>query len=486
MAPIIILMSVLLIFVNIGCSQSVEDIAVVTDASASIKGLDATLNPIDRLKSALASILNTTSDKQGIIDMSQAVSSQSVEKNYSVLVHANKSYVLVEDKNGNVISKRPAGTDDAAAIKESIGVIDSGTILCIGSFHILSPIDNLKSGIHLRGIPGQTIFDCSKMKTTVIPCGCDGSRYAGATALLIEDAPVGSRAVKVADAMGYDEGDFVKLIDNESIAGFKKGEILRIRNINNNEIIFDKPVRDDYTVMDAANIRKLNMAEDIAIDGIKFIGPGLETDLSLLSLNLQKNFRFANNEVVDFGRAAIYLSDSLDSTIETNLFENIYMNGFGYAVAITNACDDISIRDNVFRVKGRHYISTGAGTGSRNSGGFVRNIRILNNTFENCTQEAINTHPPFIGPIEIIGNKFIADGKGIEISNGNTVIIDNIFIECPIGIQLLGDERRTHEIHSNEFKGCREKIIIETQNITVYGNICNEKFRVNKDEIEFL
>ncbi|HSD58721.1 MAG TPA: hypothetical protein VLB04_11100, partial [Methanotrichaceae archaeon] len=166
--------------------------------------------------------------------------------------------------------------------------------------------------------------------------------------------------------------------------------------------------------------------------------------------------------------------------------ENIYMTGFGYAVAITNACDDISIKDNVFRVKGRHYVSTGAGTGSRDSGGFVRNIRILNNTFENCTQEAINTHPPFIGPIEIIGNTFNYCGKGIEISNGNTVIVDNVFIECPIGIQLLGDERRTHEIHSNEFKGYIEKIIIETQNITVRGNICNGKFRINKNEIEFL
>ncbi len=484
-----------MVFEDIGGSRAVETGTATSPASISIKNLQVHLDPLGELRSALDNLMNKNSSKEAValtdIVPNQTIEDQTTEdqiaeKDYSVLVHQNESYILVEDKKGNVISKRQAGTDDAAAIKESINLIDSGTILYIGTFHILSPIDNLKSDIQLKGIPGQTIFDCSKMKTTVIPCGCDGSGYAGATAPLVEDAPVGSRAVKVADAIGYSEGDFVKLIDNESINGFKKGEILRIQNINSNEIIFDEPVRDDYTVTDAANIRKLNMAKDITIDGIKFLGPGLETDLSLLGLNLQKNFRFADNEVANFGRAAIYLSDSLDSVIEDNLFENIYMTGFGYAVAVTNACDDIYIKDNVFRVKGRHYISTGAGTGSRNSGGFVRNIKIVNNTFENCVQEAINTHPPFIGPIEIIGNRFIADGKGIEIANGNTVIVDNVFTKCPIGIQLLGDEDRTHMVRSNEFKEYREKMIIETKNMTVYGNICNGEFRVNGDEIEFI
>jgi hypothetical protein len=499
-ALVILAFSMFIMFEDIGGSTAVKTGTAISPSSVSVKSLQVRLDPLGELKSALANLMNKNSSKEDAA-LSEAVSNQSIEdqtigdqtaedqtaeNDYSVLVRQNGSNILVEDKKGNVISKRQAGSDDAAAIKESINLIDSGTILCIGTFHILSPIDNLKSDIQLKGIPGQTVFDCSKMKTTVIPCGCDGSGYAGATALLIEDAPVGSRTVKVADAIGYSDGDFVKLVDNENITGFKKGEILRIQNINNNEIVFDEPVRDDYTVANAANIRKLSMAEDITIDGIKFTGPGLETDLSLLGLNLLTDFRFANNEVANFGRAAIYLSDSLGSVIENNSFENIYMTGFGYAVAVTNACDDIYIKDNIFRVKGRHYISTGAGTGSRSSGGFVRNIKILNNTFENCIQEAVNTHPPFIGPIEIIGNRFISDGKGIEISNGNTVIVDNIFTKCPIGIQLLGDEDRTHMIRSNEFKDYEKKIIIETKNMTVYGNICNGEFRVHGDEIEFM
>jgi parallel beta-helix repeat protein len=208
--------------------------------------------------------------------------------------------------------------------------------------------------------------------------------------------------------------------------------------------------------------------------------------MCLFNLFLIKNFRFSNNEVVNFGRAAIYLSDSLDSTIENNLFENIYMTGLGYSVAVTNACNNILIRNNDFEVKGRHYITAGAGTGTRSSGGFVRNMKVVNNTFENCVQEAINSHPPFVGPIEIIRNRFEFCGKGIEISNGNTAIVENNFTNCSIAIQLLGDEARVHNIYSNEFKDCRERILVETSNMTIYGDICNGQFLVKRDEIEFL
>jgi hypothetical protein len=405
---------------------------------------------------------------------------------YSVLVSANKSTLLVEDAKGNIISKRTAGSDDAAAIKEAINIVDKGTILFVGTFHINSPIDNLKKDITLSGLPGQTVFDCSNMKTDVFPCGCGGSGYAAMTTSLTEDATKGSSAVKVADASSYKEGDFVKLVDNESIAGFKKGEILKVQKVQPKEIVFEGVLQDRYTVKNAANIRRLNLTDDITVNGIRFIGPGTETDMSLFGLFLLRNFRFINNEVANFGRAAIYLSDSLDSTIQNNTFDNIYMTGLGYSVAVTNACNDIQIKDNRFKVKGRHYITAGAGTGTRSSGGFARNIKVVNNTFENCIQEAINSHPPFVGPIEIIGNKFESCGKGIEISNGNTVIVDNIFTNCPLGIQLLGDETREHNIHSNEFKGYKEKIIIETSNLTMYGNICNGQFIVKRDEVEFL
>jgi uncharacterized protein YkvS len=473
-------------FEAIGLSQAIENDASIVHTTLPFNELNVDLGPLSNIRSALAGILNKTPAEQP--EKVQAVSDKREikEKNYSVLVYIDKSNLLVEDDDGNVISKRTAGSDDAAAIREAININAQGTVLCIGNFSILSPIDNLKSDIILKGLPGLTVFDCSKMETTVFPCGCGGSGYAEYTAPLIDDVLEGSRAVKVKDATIYREGDFVKLIDNESIIEFKKGEILRIEKINGNEIIFSEAIRDDYTVENSANIRKLTMTDDVTIEGIKFIGPGEETELILFGLNLLDHFRFVNNKVVNFGRAAIYLSDSLDSVLENNTFENIYMTGFGYAISVTNACDDIYIKDNVFRVKGRHYITAGAGTGSRNSGGFPRNIIIVNNSFEDCIQEAINSHPPFIGPIKIVGNSFKSCGKGIEIANGNTLIFDNSFTKCRIGIQLLGDEERTHDIHSNEFEECEEKILIETSDLTVYGNICEGKFRINRNEIEFL
>ncbi len=445
------------------------------------------LGILDDLRSALAEIINKL---LGVPDMDNPIVLNESEINdikktsYSILVYTNGTRILVEDAKGNIISNRPSGSDDAIAIKEAINIINRGTILCVGSFKINSPIDNLKENIRLAGMPGKAIFNCADMKTDVFLCG--GSGYVASTNPLVDDVTKGSRTIKVIDANDYKEGDFVKLIDNENIIGFKKGEILKIEEINSTEIIFEKGIQDNYTVGNAANIRKLIMTEGIIIDGIKFIGPGIETDMSLFRLALQRNFRFINNEVSDFGRAAVYLSDSLDATIENNLFENIYMTGFGYSIAVTNACDNVLIKNNLFQIKGRHYITFGAGTGTRISGGFSRNIRVVDNIFENCAQEAINSHPPFIGPIEIVGNRFVSCGKGIEISNGNTVIVDNIFIDCPIGIQLLGEETRLHNIYSNEFIDSPNEILIETRGEKYYLENYNGHFLISGDDIEFL
>lgn len=481
-------------FGGIESARAVEAGAIFTQSTLPFTMLNTYLGPLDNILSALSSIFNDTyvapaapaqspESNQTVSDKNKV---QEKDAGYSVLVHIDNSNLLVEDDKGNVISKRKAGSDDAGAIREAINKTGRGTVLCIGTFHILSPIDNLGSGIALKGSPGKTIFDCSKAKDVVFPCSCEGSGYAELTTPLLNDVREGSETIMVKNAKPYHEGDFVKLVDNENILGFKKGEILRIEKIDGNKLTLDGIVRDHYTVKNAANIRKLTMSRDITVEGIKFVGPGIETDLVLFSLYLLDHFRFANNTVTDFGRAAIYLSDSLDSVIENNIFENIYMTGFGYSVSVSNACSDIYIINNIFKVKGRHYITAGAGTGSRNSGGFARNIKVINNSFENCIQEAINSHPPFIGPIEIIRNTFKSCEKGIEISNGNTVIVDNNFTRCKIGVQLLGDEERTHDVHSNDFNECDENMEIETSNMTVYGNIGNIRIQIDRSKLEFL
>ncbi len=474
-------------FESTGLSQPSGNGALIVQGDGiTFNALNVDLGPLNNLRATLAGLLNT-SHKEPSED--NPASLKVLDENlgdYSVLVESNKSSILVINAKGNIISRRPAGSDDSAAIKEAINITNKGTVLCIGTFSINSPIDNLKDDITLKGLSGQTVFDCSKMKTDIFLCGYEISRYSKITSPLEHSAIGGSWSVIVADPEDYKEGDFVKLVDNESIAGFKKGEILRIKKLIGNEIIFENPISDDYSVENYANIRKLAMTENVGVEGINFLGPGIETDITLFGLYLMRNFEFTDNQVANFGRVAVHLSDSLNATLENNTFENIYMTGLGYAIAITNACDRILIKDNIFRVMGRHYITAGAGTGSRSSGGFSRNIKIINNTFEDCIQEAINTHRPFVGPIEIIGNEFKSCGKGIEISNGNTIILDNTFKNCTIGIQLLGDERRSHDISSNDFQKVRETVLIETSNMTIYGNISHGRFLVDKDEFEFL
>lgn len=437
----------------------------------------------ESISSSAAEIAVKDSKSIAGLDKSDAASID-IPSNYLVLVYISGSKVIAKDSNGDVIASGEAGIDDTAVIRSAIESQVSGNILLIGMFHIDSTIHNLKSGMHLSGITDETVFDCSDISQSVFLVGDNG--YAKSMTPLSDDVSSGSMKIAVEDAKGYDKGDYVKLIDDYDIVGFKKGEILRISKIKGNEITFQSPISDSYSADSNASIRKLEMIDDISIDGITFIGPGMETDLALFDGYLLKNFAFRNNDVRSFGRVGVSLIDSLDCTIEDNSMHDVYMKGFGYSIGLANACRNISIISNSFKQKGRHFIAIGGSTGTRLSGGFSRDINIINNDFQNCTQEAVNTHEPFMGPINITGNKFVNCDKGVEISNGNTNIWLNSFESCGIGIQLLGDEERDHNIHSNSFNDCLINIDIRTGETTLSGNLEGGRIHIKKNSIKFM
>ncbi len=210
---------------------------------------------------------------------------------------------------------------------------------------------------------------------------------------------------------------------------------------------------------------------NVNINGIEFIGPGLESDLYLIYANGIKNSRINNLKIRNCGYAGVAIANSVDCVIEKCIFDNIYKAELGYSIGVHNKCDNIYIRDNFFVTYGRHGIAIGCQEPDPTPDQFPRSVFVINNYFENTTLEAVNTHAPTTGPITIKDNVFYNCKKGIQLLNGMTEIDNNAFIDCPTGIRLFGDNA-PHYIRKNTFiNNYWEAIHVNAPNIIIEDNI---------------
>ena len=374
------------------------------------------------------------------------------------------------------------GINDHETIQEAIDNLPAsgGTIALLEGTYIIKDSITLTDNITIQGIPGRTVFDCSQISDSVFTFSNDDG-YSHNPTNITENITSGSQTVMVEDVSAYSVGDYVKLSDDSSIGVFRKGELLRIVSIDYqvNRLTVEHEIIHDYNRDNNALIRRLTMCENISICGIDFNGPGIETDQCLARAYLQRNFQVTDCKVKDFGITAFGLTDCLDSEFKQNQFENVFRKGFGYSIALLNACQNITIKNNRFTKLGRHYLVISSSTGTYLYGGWARDITITNNYFENSSEEAINSHDPCFGPIEISSNTFISCGKGIDLINANCVITDNHFKDCPIAVRLQGTEERSSDIIANIFEDCTPYAIkINTDNVTVSGNIIRGDGRI--------
>ncbi|MFX4263314.1 stalk domain-containing protein [Pelotomaculum propionicicum] len=366
---------------------------------------------------------------------------------YQAWAVPKQSYLMINAVNAKSSGVKGDGiTDDTVSIQKAINSLPPGAVLYFpaGNYKLNGQI-NISRSITLSGEPG-TVFDCSAVPSDVFTVNTGG--YADSTTAIDGDIYPGSSSVTVGDASNFSVDTYIKIYDDQSINGFKKGEICKIKSINGNTINLETPVNYTYRAAAGGMIRKLKIIDDVAVNSIEFIGPGEETEPYLIHAFLIRNFSFTGCKVGNFGRAAIGMTDCIDSAVNGNLFENIFMTGFGYSVEITNSCDNIKINDNYFIKKGRHYIAAGGQTGTNLNGGFPKKIVIKNNFFEDSADEAINTHSPFSGPVTVSENIFNRCEKGIEITNGKSSIINNKFINCVNAVEYYEDNDIYPGFHS--------------------------------------
>lgn len=373
---------------------------------------------------------------------------------YQAWVVQKQAYLITNAVNAKSLGvKGDSITDDTNNIQKAINSLPPGAVLFFpaGNYKINGQI-NVSKSITLSGEPG-TVFDCSAVLSDVFTVNVGG--YADSTTVITGDIHPGSCSIIVGDASDLSVDTYIKIYDDQSINGFKKGEICKIKNINENTVGLDIAVSHTYRTADGGMLRKLKFIDGVAVNSIEFIGPGEETEPYLIHAFLVRDFSFSNCKVSKFGRAAIGMTDCIDSTVNGNLFENIFRTGFGYGIEITNSCDNITISDNYFIKKGRHYIAAGGQTGTSLNGGFPKNIVIKNNFFEDSADEAVNTHSPFSGPITVTENIFNRCEKAVEITNGKSSIINNKFINCVNAVEYYED----NDIYPG-FHSARENIFI--------------------------
>ncbi len=383
----------------------------------------------------------------------------------NVQISKENGIATVTNEVGTVIYE---GADDVTAIEAALNEIDSGVILFQSGTYSIDRTISLKSNISFVGNEG-VVFDC--ISSPGFTTGTGG--YSSSTISVASDANSGTTQISLSDVSGLNVGDYVKISDDFTVPyegkDYKNGELVEIVAINDTTITVSSPLYDSYTVSRNAMVREISMFQNISFENVGFVGFGMDTSSTAVYLYGVKNVTFSNCTIEDFGTRAILLFDCLDCTIENSTFKRVFKDGTGYGIAITNACDNIVIKNNSFLEKGRHYIAVVSSRGGVTTDGFTRHVDVLDNIFRDCADEAVNSHPTSSPIFRVIGNEIYDSRKGVELARSDSIVKDNKFYRC--GNALVTLSTGNHVIEDNYFNGNRISIIPHATSNIIRNNV---------------
>ena len=218
----------------------------------------------------------------------------------------------------------------------------------------------------------------------------------------------------------------------------------------------------------------------MAITGIVFEGPGIETSPAMIRGYYLQNFRVSHSKFHNIGYCAIEVNSCIDVIVEDCIFDNIFRTGDGYGVCITDHSDRITIRDSFFVNKGRHGVTTGTANRNLLEEDFVRSVTVENSYFEEMSDDAINSHNRVIkGPYIVKNNVFNNCGKGVQFGDGIADVQNNIMINCAQGVVLKNNYKDPDNLDSkidivsyNTMINTKyEAIFVNRTNVVVENNI---------------
>ena len=386
---------------------------------------------------------------------------------YDISISKESGSIVAKDYNGNTIASGAPGVDDAAVIQKAFDSINREAIVYFDSseYTISKPITVNNKDLVLQG--KDTKFNINTGSNS------PGFTFKGTN---IKSTPFSSNAnegdnkVILADTSGVNAGDLIRIYNDElwcpdQYPTHKTGEMYIVESVSGNTVTLNSNLIRDYTT--ALNSRAIIYRPiTVEIDDCQFIGTGVENRVKGITLEYCKDSKISNCYFEDNGQASIYLLTCYGVEVSGNTILDSNMAGYGYGVAIVNACSNITIHKNIIR-NCRHTITSG----DASDYGVNREVYISNNTLyrDDGKSAVVDAHPSTLNYV-VTNNTIYADGKvafndgtlhsvfsnnkvynGIAITqrgyiSGCTKVVTGNYIEKGSIISQNDEERRIEEL----------------------------------------
>lgn len=357
-----------------------------------------------------------------------------------------------------------AGQDATIAIQNALNSgardieVSDGTYLASGNLYINH------SNVRLYSTDESTIdFSSKSSKANCISAeGTEGTEYAISTDVLINAESVITDNTPV----NVSAGDIVVLKSNEkdfaNQEGFN-GEMLKVRSVVGKVVTFDHRVRRKYTATAGIKLQKMNMLENITIDGVNIIGTGFKHTA-------------AGTKPGDHGitmrlvKKAIVKNCGLDDTLRNAIrIDSCY--GWSVTGNTVNMRKEESTAQILYGITWINYATMGVvGSNTVNYGrhgvvhsedlgyGTSYDTIIMNNTITGTYAAGLSTHSK-VSNLLWQGNTVVRCGSGIDLRSDGNVVTGNTFNGAGytlggIGLILRGKVSNS-TITSNEFNAWR-------------------------------
>lgn len=312
---------------------------------------------------------------------------------------------------------------------------------------------SLPEGITFSGTgsPILSLDDVAASSTLFYIYGAEGSNLT-----VTSNLDKGDRTLTTNSVHGASVGDLMFIKSSETwrnvYGEMKKAEIRRIASVSGNTLTFEMPFRDSYTQANIT-VSKLTTVKDLTFDGIVFNNDNCAVDTSGVT---RKNFigvyiKYGDNITITnctfdgIENKAIRMDNTVDSTINSNTFNNATMDGGGYGVDIVYSCQKIVIEDNIFHYCRHAVVAADTGGGYPPSPGVTRDILVRNNVSSDSrfwdgggwdVQNQFDCHAAGEN-IDFVGNEASGDGYGINYQAYSGSIVANNFHDLSLyGIRV--------------------------------------------------
>lgn len=179
-----------------------------------------------------------------------------------------------------------------------------------------------------------------------------------------------STLVNVINTSELSVGDYIKILDEDDAkitstwAKSSTGQIVRIKNINGNNIELDSPLRRNYLLTDLPKLKKINPVNNVQIEKLSILRQDATTSqTSNINIDYASNIKINCIRSINCNFSHIALSNSTNCAVEGSYFQDAFdygNGGKGYGVTLQFTTGETIIYNNIFNHL-RHSILLQAG-----------------------------------------------------------------------------------------------------------------------------